>query len=127
MKVGAVNLTVQFEREFTPKMKEAVLGCLSNFLKGSNFAGKRQFISELDGLKLLSQWICVSGDQEKAMNGQGLDLRKIRFKLLTLLHDFLSNDDSILYDGYYVRDTYGRDTNLLNSLLKNIKYADIEK
>jgi len=43
-KSGAINLANQLDRETTPQMREAVLGCLSSFLNAANFAGKRQYI-----------------------------------------------------------------------------------
>ena len=49
-KYGAVNLTYQFERENTPKMKEAILSSLSSFLKAKNFVGKRQYVGKCEGV-----------------------------------------------------------------------------
>jgi len=50
-KSGAMNLAGQLERETTPQMREAVLGCLSAFLKAANFPGKRAYISQCNGLE----------------------------------------------------------------------------
>ena len=50
-KSGAINLAGQLEREATPQMREAVLGCLSAFLKAANFPGKRAYISQCGGLE----------------------------------------------------------------------------
>ena len=43
-KAGTINLASQLEREKTPQMREAILGCLYAFLKGSNFSAKRLYI-----------------------------------------------------------------------------------
>ena len=52
--------------------------------------------------------------------------RKIRLKLLQLLNDFVVNDDSILNDGCYVRETVGQDRNLIRRLLLTISNAKLE-
>ena len=86
-------------------MREAILGSLVSLLKAENFPGKRQYISELKGLEQLSAWICLHDQEEKNKLGEGAQVRKIRIKLIQLLYDFATNDDSIIDDGFHVRDT----------------------
>jgi len=120
LKSGAINLASQLERETTPQLREAVLGCLSSFLNASNFAGKRQYITDFNGLEQLSRWTCVKGDEEKEKYGQGATLRKLKLKLKILLYDVVLNDDNIMDDPFYVRDTLGKDIFLLNHLFDTI-------
>ena len=42
------------------------------------------------------------------MYGEGVNPRKIKLKLLQLLYDLLVNDDSIINDGFHVRDALGK-------------------
>jgi len=51
LKAGAINLASQLEREKTPQMRDAIIGCLSAFLNSANFEGKRQYIEEFNGLE----------------------------------------------------------------------------
>ena len=51
------------------------------------------------------------------MFGVVVQARKIRLKLLSTLHDLVSNDESILNDGFYVRNFIINDGKLLKSLL----------
>ena len=67
----AINLTVLLEFESTPNMKEAVLGALSAFVKAGNFAAKRQFVIDFDGVNRMSRWLCTKGEEEKSFYGQG--------------------------------------------------------
>ena len=109
---GAVNLSVQFERENTAKAKEVVLGSLLAFLKAENFAGKVQFIEDFEGLRLLVKWILdcdVVPDKDKPEEfkyGNKAQNRKIKLKLLQLLNDLVLNDDSILPGGNQIRALY---------------------
>lgn len=52
-KLGAINLIHQFKRETNPKNKEALMSCISAFLRGENFEGKREFLKEFEGLNFL--------------------------------------------------------------------------
>ena len=60
------------------------------------------------------------------MCGQGATLRKIKLKLLILLKDLVVNDDSILNDGFYVRKTLSKDTQLIDYILDNLRKANIK-
>jgi len=66
----------------------------------------------------------VKGEEEKLKYGQGATLRKIKLKLKILLNDIILNDDYIMEDPFYVRDTLGKDTNLLNHLFETIQGAN---
>lgn len=74
-KYGAVNLTVQFEREKDPDMREAILGSACAFLKADSFAGKRQFIDRreygegLDGIQVLTAWLMMNPEEENKRFG----------------------------------------------------------
>lgn len=125
-KAGAVNLAVQLEREKKPFMREAIIGCVSSHLKAANFAGKIEYITELDGLAQLSRWYTTPSEEEKALFGTGALPRKIRLKLLQLIYDFVNNDDSIINDGYHVRRVYGADKKLIARILDAIKNFNIE-
>jgi len=126
LKSGAINLASQLEREKTPQLREAVIGCLSSFLNASNFAGKRQYITDFNGLEQLSKWICVKGDEEKEKYGEGATLKKIKLKLKILLYDVVLNDDNIMDDPFYVRDALGKDIFLLNHLFDAIQSANFD-
>lgn len=120
LKSGAINLASQLDRATTPQLREAVLGCLSSFLNASNFAGKKQYLTDFNGLEQLSKWTCVKGDEEKEKYGEGANLRKIKLKLKILLYDVVLNDDNIMDDPFHVRDTLGKDIFLLNHLFDTI-------
>jgi len=126
-KSGAINIASQLEREKTPAMRDALIGCLSSFINASNFAGKRQYIQDFKGLEQLSSWICLKGDDEKQKYGEGATLRKIKLKLKILLYDLVLNDDSIMTENpFHVRDTIGNDVPLLNCLLESIQTANLQ-
>merc|ERR1712018_225654 len=126
-KSGAINLAGQLEREATPQMREAVLGCLSACLKAANFPGKRAYISQCGGLEQLSQWIRLQGEEEVEKYGQGAIQRKIKLKLKILLYDLVLNDDGIKQDEpFYVRDTVTSDEPLLQHLLDTLKHANLQ-
>lgn len=126
-KSGAINLAGQLEREKTPQMRDAILGCLSMFLKAANFDGKRKYIFECNGLQQLSIWLRLDGDEAIARLGQGAVQRKIRMKLLNLLNDLVLNDDNInLEDPFYVRDQVNNDALLVQHLLDIISNANVE-
>ena len=99
-KTGAINLRIQFEREKTPEMREAILGVLGGILKSQNFEGKRQYVVR-DGITQLCNWLTQEEYVEKC--GKGAINRKIKQRLTALIHDLASNDDSILNNGYAVR------------------------
>merc|ERR1712226_859111 len=120
MKSGAINLASQLEREKTPQLREAIIGSLSSLLNAAIFPGKRHYITDFNGLQQLSKWVCVKGDEEKEKYGEGAVLRKIKLKLKILLYDLVLNDDNIMQDPFYVRDTLGKDIFLLNHLFDAI-------
>ena len=60
-RLGAVNLMALLELETTPQMREAILGSMSAFVRGGNFAGKRKFLIEVDGFDQLARWLTLSG------------------------------------------------------------------
>jgi len=68
----------------------------------------------------------LKGDEEKEKYGQGANLRKIKLKLKILLYDIVLNDDNIMDDPFYVRDTLGKDIFLLNHLFDTIQSANFE-
>ena len=47
-------------------------------------------------------------------------------KLIQLLYDLVLNDDSIVNDGFYVRDTIGENKELVEYLISTIKNTNIE-
>jgi len=53
-------------------------------------------------------------------------MRKVRHKLIQLLNDFVINDDSIINDGYHVRDARCEDDGVLDYLFETIVNADLE-
>ena len=101
LKNAAINLAYQLERETTPLMREAMLGCLSSFIRADSFPGKRQYVAKLDGIKQLSDWICEANKATKY--GNVTQQRQIVLKLLGLIKDMVQNDDSIVNNGTYVR------------------------
>ena len=54
-KLGALNLMYQYIRESEVGNKEAVASALSQYLKGENFEGKREFIVDHSGLAFLKE------------------------------------------------------------------------
>jgi len=68
----------------------------------------------------------LKGDEEKAKFGEGAILRKIKLKLKILLYDIVLNDDAIMEDPYYVRDTLGKDVFLLNNLFESIQNSNLQ-
>lgn len=124
---GASYLTAQMEKEKTPQMRDALLGCLSQFLKSGNMEGKKRYIEQYDGLKQLSNWICRQGDEEKEMYGEGAILRKIKLKLRILLYDFALNDDSIIKTNpFHVRDAILNDAPLMKAIFESITNANLD-
>lgn len=108
-------------------MREAILGCLSAFLKAANFQGKRMYIYNCNGLEQLSEWIRLSGDEEAAKLGSGAIQRKIKLKLRILLYDLVLNDDNINQEEpFYVRDAIAKDEALVQHLLDTISNANFE-
>ena len=73
----------------------------------------------------MSRWVCLKGEEEEEMYYKGTQLRKIRHKLIQLLQDFVINDDSIIDDGFHVRDTLCEDEGVLNYLFETIANADL--
>ena len=70
--------------------------------------------------------ITLPAAQAKAKYGEGAESRKIRLKLLNLLYDLILNDDSIINDGFFVRDTVGNDAALVGHLIETISTADVK-
>lgn len=100
-------------------MKESVFGSLAAFLKAENFEGKRRFITEYEGLEFLVRQTC----SEEAAS-YSLKLQK---KIMNLVYDFVINDDSIFeHDAFFVRNTLGANTQLMNRLQYIIVNADLE-
>ena len=114
-------MAAQAAREKDPRMFEAVLSAFAAFVKAGNFAGKRQYLLELDGLQQLADW---SREEVKDANG-ALD-RKIKLKIHQLIYDCVLNDDSLLYDGYYVRDSLAANLPFIESLLAAIITSKIK-
>ena len=105
-------------------MGEVLLSSLSSLLKGGNFAGKRLYISKMNGLEQLSRWLC--GEAEIVQSAKPPQRRKIRQKAAQLLEDFVRDDDSIINDGCYVRDTLGADEKLLDTLFGALLSDDLK-
>ena len=59
------------------------------------------------------------------MYGTGAQVRRIRIKLLQLLYDLVINDETIVNDGYFVRDTLAADARLIPHLLMDLKNSDV--
>ena len=47
-------------------------------------------------------------------------------KLIQLLYDLVLNDDSIVDDGFYVRDTLGENKELVEYLIGTVRDANIQ-
>ena len=120
-KTGAINLAAQLDREQTPAMREVMIGSLSAFMKAENFPGKRQYILHQRGLEQLGEWISLSGPEKEKKIGKAAQARKITIKFRQLLYDLLSNDDSILNDGFLVRDTISENVDLIDALIDTIR------
>ena len=66
----------QLGREKKPLMKEAILNSLSAFIRSDNFPGKRQFITKMNGIDMLSKMIHISSFGSDSQN------RKIKLKIV---------------------------------------------
>ena len=106
-------------------MREVILSSLSAFVKAENFPGKRQYIVHQRGLEQLGEWISLKGPEQEKKIGKAAQARKINVKLRQLLFDLLSNDDSILDDGFLVRDKLGANFQLVDALIDTIRQAKI--
>ena len=131
-KYGAFNLAVQFEREKDPDMREAILASAGAYLKAGSFAGKRRFVETrkegdgCDGIEVLTSWLMLSADAEnKKFGDDPARVRRFKLKLLQLLYDLVLNDDSILNEGFFVRDTLGANKEFFNFLVDQIKNSDV--
>jgi len=49
----------------------------------------------------------------------------MKLKLLQLLSDLLMNDDSVIENGFFIRDIVSKDTKLVDILIKSMADADI--
>ena len=126
-KAGAVNLAVQLNRETTPAMREIVLSSLASFIKGNNFPGKIAYVTQAEGLQQLCTWLCLRGEQETEMCGQGPQLRKIRLKLLSLAYDLVLNDEGIdSKRREVIRSRLGQNDQFVGRLLEIIQDSDIK-
>ena len=107
-------------------MREAILGCLSAYLRAANFTGKATYINECNGLKQLSDLI-IGSDQDDAKLGTGAIARKIKLKLRGLLYDFVLNDDNIVpAQPTLVRDALSGNSELKQSLFATIANANLD-
>jgi len=79
----------------------------------------------MKGLDQLTRWISRRGKTEKDLYGDDSQLRKIKILLLQILNDLTTNDDSIINDGFHVRDFLANDHYLQERLLDIIKSADL--
>ena len=77
----------------------------------------------MNGLGQLNRWISCEGDEEQQLLGEGAQLRKLKLKLIQLLGDLITNDESILHDGLVVRDYVA--TNMVDSLLRILKESNV--
>jgi hypothetical protein len=76
--MGTFNLMHQYVRESNIKNKEAVISALSQYLKGINTDGKREFLSDHSGLDFLKGALLES-------QGQVRLLKKLTFLILDLV------------------------------------------
>ena len=53
-------------------MIEAILGSMSAFIRGGNFAGKRKFLIEVDSFKQLSTLLSLSEQELIDAYGEGV-------------------------------------------------------
>ena len=102
-------------------MREVILSSLSAFMKAENFPGKRQYIVHQRGLEQLGEWVSLKGPEQEKKIGKAAQARKINVKLRQMLYDLLSNDDSILDDGFVIRDTIGANFKLVAALIDTIR------
>ena len=106
-------------------MREAILGSLASFMQAANFPAKRDYVMNLNGLKQISNWVCVHGTEEEIKFGQGEQLLKIRISLASLLYDLVINDDSIIGQGFFIRDTLAKHQSLVKRLLDSVVDSDL--
>ena len=59
----------------------------------------------MGGIDKLDRMLSLSEAEKERVFGQGTIRRKITTKLLAILNDLVLNDDSIIDDGFVVRDT----------------------
>jgi len=112
-KLGALNLMQVFVKEDDMKNKEAVFGSLSSYLRGENFAGRREFISTMGGLQFLAAVLHEKTNSERLLK-----------KAIIMMYDLVLNDDGIFKeDPTCVRKTFGGQMNILDRLLEILMEA----
>ena len=119
-RLGAVNLARIVDIETKPAMRESMIGAVSAYQKAANFMAKVQFI-ENGGLTLLENWMY----EDEKWYGEKMQKRKIITKLLQICYDLTLNDDSIVKNGYVVRDFFANSIRLMTKLLGIISKADL--
>jgi len=100
----------QYTREDVAKVKEALLGVVSSFLRGPNYESKIDFLSNYNGLEFL---INIISDEDSS-------LRLIK-KALFFLYDLVINDDHIFRkeDPTFVRRNLSQNKELLMKMVKD--------
>eukprot|EP00347_Sterkiella_histriomuscorum_P003633 403363538 len=116
-KMGILNLMHQYIKESEIANKEAVIGALAQYLKGENFKGKLEFITESSGLAFLREVLLQ------------IPIDQIRHtkKIIMLLYDFLLSDDQLKIEENekYMREILANDQTLINHLIE-ILNADLQ-
>ena len=69
----------------------------------------------------------MKGDEDANKYGEGAGRRRIRLKLLQLIYDFALNDDSIVDNGFFIRDTLIKDPHFIDVLLDEIQQSDVAR
>jgi len=59
------------DRNLNPMLRDGYLSSLVAFLNSENMVGKRQYITEFQGLEQMSKWICLKGEEEEEMFHKG--------------------------------------------------------
>ncbi|CDW90103.1 armadillo beta-catenin repeat family protein [Stylonychia lemnae] len=109
-KLGALNLMHQYIREELQSNKEAVIGALSQYLKGENFSGKMEFINDQSGLSFIKEAL-LACPQDQYRHSK---------KFLWVIYDFLLSDDQLNIENNptFIRQYLSDDQILISRLIE---------
>lgn len=112
-RLGCLSLMQQFVKEEDMRNKEAIMGCISSFIRSENFDGKREFIGKMGGLQFLAANL-----HEKANS-----IRLLK-KILILMYDLVLNDDTIFEENpTMVRKTFADQMNIMDRMIELLMEA----
>jgi len=96
-----------------------VFSCLTAWLKGENFEGKRRFLNDQQGLEFLARLVLEAAYD---MNYNA----KLRLNIHRLVYDLVLNDDGIFEEEpFFVRELLGGHKDFLGALAQELNRSDL--